>query len=83
MTNSRALAVVTGLVIASFVGVLMFQMVTSEQTQQFVEESQDWCDDHDGQVVRVMSVNHGGLHCDLPNGTSVHMNQIIDLEESA
>lgn len=38
------------------------------------EQAEDWCADHDGELIMVNSVNHGGLHCELPDGELVHMN---------
>lgn len=41
------------------------------------EQSEQWCDDHDGELHNSMSVVHGGLHCELENGTTVHMSEVV------
>lgn len=40
------------------------------------EESKRWCSDHGGELQNSMSVVHGGLHCKLPNETTVHMSEV-------
>jgi len=69
------------LVVACVVGFVGFQVVgaaTSDEMQAYMEQSEQWCEDRGGELVNVNAVVGGGLHCDLPNGPSVHMNNVIE-----
>ena len=45
-----------------------------------VRDGAEWCDEHGDDLVMVHSVEHGGLHCDLPNGTTMHLNEVATHE---
>lgn len=75
-----------GLIAVILVAVVLltgFQVVsaaTSGEMQEYTQESEEWCDARNGELYNSMSVIHGGLHCQLPNGTSVHMHEVIEDE---
>lgn len=54
---------------------------TGDRMERELTASAEWCDEHNGDLVNSNSIEHGGLHCRLPNGTSVHMSDVIDVEE--
>jgi hypothetical protein len=64
-------------------GVAVFDTANSDEMEAYVEESAEWCDERDGMLYNSQSVVHGGLHCRLPNGTHVHMHEVIDRGASA
>lgn len=70
----------TALLVAGLLGVSIVGHVTSEDTQQYINQSESWCENHNGELVNVHAVFGGGLHCDLPNGTSVHMSDVVEVE---
>lgn len=72
--NLLTIAMVVGLIALPLIG--LATAATSDELREYVERSQDWCDDRDGELVNVQAVLHGGLHCDLPNGTSIHMTEV-------
>lgn len=76
--KASTLSLVVGVLVVGLVGVTLVGGVTSEETQNYVEDSAEWCEDRGGELVNVHAVVHGGLHCELPNGTSVHMGEVID-----
>jgi len=41
-------------------------------------QAETWCeDDHDGELVNSMVIgDHGGLHCEFENGTTIHMDSV-------
>jgi len=42
-----------------------------------VQESAEWCEDHDGELLQHNGLGpSGGLHCEFDNGTSVHMTNV-------
>jgi hypothetical protein len=57
------------------------QDVASGATQDYITESEQWCNDHGGELHNSQSVVHGGLHCELENGTSVHMSEKIEVDQ--
>lgn len=53
----------------------------SETREPFVEQSESWCDARNGELINVQSVVHGGLHCELPNGSLVQMGDVVAARE--
>jgi len=51
---------------------------TSQEFREYMNDSEAWCEDHNGELYNSQSIFHGGLHCELENGTSVHMTKVID-----
>ena len=42
-----------------------------------VEQQEQWCLERNGSLHHAnVFGSHGGLHCELPNGTSVHMHEV-------
>jgi len=76
--ESVGILVVT-LGITAFVGVQVVAGLTSPEMQEYMEQSQEWCEDRNGELVNVMAVIGGGLHCDLPDGTTVHMGNVVEV----
>ncbi len=67
--------------VAVVTGMLGVQVIaaTSGSLDSYVTESEAWCDEHNGELYNAQVVgDHGGLHCELPNGTSVHMHEVVD-----
>lgn len=65
-------AVVTGVV-----GVQVMA-ATSGSLDSYVNKSEAWCDQHNGDLYNAQALgDHGGLHCELSNGTSVHMSEVV------
>lgn len=78
MNVPNTLPLVVGLLIVGLIGVQMVTVATSEEMQQYVDDSAERCEERGGDLHNVHAVAHGGLHCDLPNGTTVHMSEVID-----
>jgi hypothetical protein len=52
---------------------------TDPETEQYIEDSAAWCEDRDGVFYQANVIGpHGGLHCRLPNGTTVHLRNVVD-----
>ena len=62
-----------------FVGLQIFGAATSPEMHAYVDASEQWCHDRDGELVNVQSIVHGGLHCQFQNGTMIHMSE-VDIE---
>jgi len=65
--------------VVALIGLQVVSAATSPETQAYMEESEEWCDNQNGTLVNSHAILHGGLHCDLPNGTSVHMSNVIEV----
>jgi len=72
-----AIALVVACVVA-YVGLQVVGAATSDEMEAYMEQSEQWCEDRGGTLVNVNAFIGGGLHCELPNGTSVHMNNLIE-----
>ena len=52
--------------------------VLNSDMGEFLQESGEWCDQHNGDLYNSQTIgDHGGLHCELPNGTNVEMDEVI------
>lgn len=79
MVNQNAVGLAIGLILAGIGGFIVMEAATDEEFQQYIEDSEAWCDAHDGELHNAQVIGeHGGLHCELPNGTSVHMHEVAD-----
>jgi len=74
--NYFVLAVV--LVMGLLVGQTIITQATSAEFQEYMNDSEAWCEDHNGELYNSQSMFHGGLHCELDNGTTVHMAEVMD-----
>jgi len=72
MNALRAGMLITILGMVLFTGANLIQALDSDQ----IEESVEWCEDRGGEVYNSNSINHGGLHCELENGTVVHLSEV-------
>lgn len=53
------------------------QIAASPELQEYMTQSEEWCSSHDGELHNARAFgDHGGLHCDPPNGPSVHMSDV-------
>jgi len=78
MTNHGIVVVAVGLAVVALVGVQIVGLATSQETQDHIDDSAEWCEQRGGELHNVQVLGpHGGLHCELPNGTSVHMNEVL------
>jgi len=76
-TTSVAIMLIVVL-LTGFVGVQVVDAATSEKTQDYYEQSEQWCSDHNGELYNAQAIAHGGLHCELENGTTVHMSDVME-----
>ena len=77
MNASNVAVLIIGVAIAGLVGFQVVGAVTSEEAVTSYEQAEQWCNDHNGELYNAQVVgSHGGLHCTLPNGTSVHMHEV-------
>jgi hypothetical protein len=79
-TDPTIIRIFTALLVIGLVGVSVVGHVMSDSTQAYINQSEQWCNSHNGELVNVQAVIGGGLHCDLPNGTSVHMRDVVEVE---
>jgi len=79
-TDPTIVRIFTALLVTGLLGVSIVGHVTSESTQAYMNQSEDWCNNHNGELVNVHAVLHGGLHCDFENGTSVHMRDVVEVD---
>ena len=77
-----AMALIVACVVA-YVGFQVVGAVTSDDMQAYMEQSEEWCEERNGTLVNVNAVWGGGLHCDLPNGSTVHMQNVIEVNANA
>lgn len=81
MTRVQSVATLIAVTVAILVMGLVTSAAVSPQTSEFMEDSEDWCNEHEGELYNENALwGHGGLHCGLPNGTHVHMSEVIGSE---
>jgi putative hemolysin len=69
--------VVIGLMVSSVTG------ASGDRLERYFNASEEWCHERGGELGNSNVIGpHGGLHCELPNGTSVHMRDVVDIEGS-
>lgn len=67
------------IIVAVVVYMAIAPMLVTDEMRAYVNDSQDWCEAEGGELVNAQVMGeHGGLHCHLPNGTSVHMHEVAD-----
>jgi len=78
MTFEQYPPLAIGLIIAALLG---FYIVAGAQgdVEAFHEDSEEWCEERNGELYNAKSVAHGGLHCQLENGTTVHMSEVVEV----
>lgn len=78
MANKISIAItVATLLIVVAVGGIVIQTVDSD-VLAYTEQAGEWCQERNGTLHNAQVLGpHGGLHCELPNGTSVHMSEVI------
>lgn len=79
-TQWRVLVVVAALLVA-LLTVSVYSAATSDEVAEYMEESEEWCDERDGYLVNENAILNGGLYCHFDNGTSVHMPDVIEMED--
>lgn len=80
VTDSRVEEVISFLYATLIAGLVIWILATQVPAEvgTFVEASELWCSARGGDLYNARVVGpHGGLHCVLPNGTSVHMDRVI------
>lgn len=83
MSESARLGVARLVIIAAIMLLIGVQMhgAVGPEAEQYFEDSAEWCDSRDGELVNYMAIGPGGgLHCELPNGTSVSMHELLKEE---
>jgi len=73
--NYLVLAIMVG--VAIMVGHTVVAEVTSAEFEEYMNDSEQWCESHNGDLYNSQSIMHGGMHCELENGTVVHMNEVL------
>lgn len=74
-----AITIGVTLVIGIYLGITIFDGDFAE----YVNESEEWCSERDGELVNERVVGDaGGLYCQLPNGTSVPMDEVVSINRS-
>lgn len=83
MADNVGIAVtVATLLIVVALGAVVIQTV-DEDTIAYTQQAEEWCEQRNGTLHNAQVLGpHGGLHCELPNGTSVHMNEIITVNQT-
>lgn len=82
MIDDGAMVIAVSMVVALFIGLQIFAVINSGRLAEGMDKSQEWCENHNGTLANSNVIGeHGGLHCELPNGTSVHMHEVINTEE--
>lgn len=80
MDKISVVSAVIVVLITLMVGSIVYQEAASGDALEFTEKSEAWCDRHNGTLENSMVLGeHGGLHCKLPNGTTVHMDRVIEV----
>lgn len=77
---SRALPVVLAAIVAVIVAttvVLPAMGGGGEDLNRFYEASDEWCESRNGTLYTTFPASQGELYCELPNGTTVHMNEVL------
>lgn len=66
--------------VVAFVGLQVVDAATSAKAKMYVEQSEQWCQGRNGELYNARVIgSHGGLHCELPNGTTVHMDNVVEV----
>ena len=65
------------------IGISVMNAATGPEVREYVNESAEWCDAHGGDLSNSRSFWHGGLHCELPNGSVVHMSEVVEPPQAA
>lgn len=53
----------------------------ADELREYADASEEWCEEQrGGDLVNVHAIWHGGLHCELPNGTSIHMTEVEEVQ---
>lgn len=81
MNAATATGLAVGLAVAAMVGWQVAAVATSDRTAAYLDASEEWCHDRGGELVNVQAVVHGGLHCELPNGSTAHMTDVVNASE--
>lgn len=79
--TSNVVALVLTVAVIGYVGFVVIDTATGEEFEEYVDGSAEWCEDRGGDLYNARVIGpHGGLHCELPNGTHVHMSEVIDYD---
>lgn len=71
-------ALVVAVAVTGYVGFVVADTVTDERFEEYIDGSAEWCEERDGDLYNAQVIGpHGGLHCKLPNGTHVHMSEVV------
>lgn len=83
MVDNVSVAVTVVMLLTTLLlGFSVFQSA-SAGALEYTGKADEWCEERDGRLYNAQVIgDHGGLHCELPNGTTVHMHEIITVTES-
>lgn len=70
--------IVATMTVAMMVLVIALIVVTTAAAdlKPYAQSSAAWCEENGGELTNVRSFAHGGLHCEFPNGSAVHMSEV-------
>jgi len=83
MNRADLLSLLAAVVIAIAVALLVTQVVMGPEFAAYVNESARWCAERGGVMWNAQAMVHGGLHCELPNGSVVHMSEVVEPPQAA
>lgn len=73
------LTVVIAISVSAVATFVVADSVMGDSFHDYNERASDWCEDRHGDLYNARVIGpHGGLHCELPNGTHVHMSDVVD-----
>lgn len=79
MSGKIGLAVTIGVALAIMGFSFLAIDAMAQESEPYIEDSREWCDERDGELFNARVIGeHGGLHCEFENGTTVHMREVID-----
>lgn len=72
---------VTATIIVGLAGYVGVGIVDDVAT--YTESADEWCTDHSGELQKSNVIGpQGGLYCKLPNGTTVHVSDYVEVDST-
>lgn len=64
-------------IVVSVLHLAVVDPLFSEESEQFVSDADAWCLSHNGDLYYRNGVIKPGLYCELSNGTSVYLREVV------
>lgn len=78
---TTAVAVLVFVLLSAVTG---YHIIQNEEIAEYYQQSQEWCDERDGDLVNNRVIGDaGGLYCQLPGGESVPMDRVAETDFKA